>query len=711
MIVEEHMYEKKTPSPRTRHLDEKGNPLFTNALSKEGSPYLQQHAHNPVDWHPWGEAAFDLAKREKKPILLSVGYSTCHWCHVMEEESFEDLEIAKYMNENYVCIKVDREERPDVDSLYMNAVQLMTGRGGWPLTVWLTPDKKPFFGGTYFPPHNGVRGGVMGFSTLLKQLREVFDQNGEKVVSQADQLLAHLKASLDVDSSLKLPGNEVFSKAFEEFLGQFDELNGGFGGSPKFPRPVVFSFLLRYGKRSEKSKPFEMVMKTLRMMARGGMYDQIGGGFHRYSTDEHWLVPHFEKMLYDNAQLAMAYLSAYQVSEDPEFARIAEEILEYVRREMTSSQGTFFSATDADSEGVEGTFFLWTEQQFDEQFGESSSLIKKHFGVSKEGNFEGKNILTATQPLESYSKSEREKILTAREQLRKIREGRIHPHLDDKVLTSWNGLMLQAFAKGALVLQKPEYANIAQKAADVLLQPFHESKKLIRSRRESFVQPTAFLDDYAFLLGGLITLFEATSDPGNLRDAKAVANAMISQFEDQKGGGFFFTANDEVELLARQKPFYDGAEPSGNSQGILNLLRLGSISGDSSFVKKAEQGLLAFARVMEQAPTMTPLFLAALDFYSDQAKQIVVIEGEGTPSLEVFTNVLQKHYLPNAVHLIVKKEDSRSELEPLTTLLKNRDAIGGKTTAYVCEAHTCLLPTSDPAAFGEQIGKISRYSD
>ncbi|MGH7820391.1 MAG: thioredoxin domain-containing protein, partial [Candidatus Binatia bacterium] len=540
-----------------------------NRLVLERSPYLLQHAHNPVAWYSWGDEAFERAKKENKPVLLSVGYSTCHWCHVMEKESFEDEEIARYMNEHYVSIKVDRERRPDVDGVYMAAVNALTGGGGWPMTVWLTPDRKPFYGGTYFPARDGDRGERIGFLTLLKRLSAIYEESPEQVAASAEQITSHLQRALGSSTSGVSSPNLGASadEAFSQLGSSFDEKYGGFGRAPKFPRSVTLEFLLRYHRRTGNEKAGTMVVKTLEAMARGGMYDQVGGGVHRYSTDARWLVPHFEKMLYDNALLVVAYLEAYQATGRDDFARVGSEILRYVSREVTSPDGGFYSATDADSEGEEGKFFVWTPKEVEKILGpKRASWFNAYYGVTKEGNFEhGTSILHVAATLEEIAKrfgkepdELRAELERAREQLYEVRKKRVPPLRDDKILVSWNGLMISAFARAAQTLGEPEYAKRAATAAEFILTKMRAGGRLNRSWFEGRAEGTGYLDDYAFLAQGLLDLYESTFEPRWLAESIALHDVIENHFRDAKDGGFFMTPDDSEGLLAREKPEYDG---------------------------------------------------------------------------------------------------------------------------------------------------------
>lgn len=682
---------------RYRHKKEDGSPKFTNRLLEETSPYLLGHAHNPVDWHPWGDEAFDQARREDKPVLLSIGYSSCHWCHVMEEKSFEDLEIAEYLNAHYISIKVDREERPDLDGLYMAAVQRITGGGGWPMTVWLTPDRKPYFGGTYFPPRDGDRGARMGFLTLLSRLCEVYRTKRDEVETQSEQLVEAIRVEVTQGDRSEIPGKETFGHFFSWAENSFDSEQGGFGAAPKFPRPAVLQALLRYGQRTGNKTAIEMVKKTLFAMAEGGMYDQVGGGFHRYSVDAAWLVPHFEKMLYDNAQLVWAYLEAYQVTHEPFFAKIARETLDYVAREMTSPQGGFYSATDADSEGEEGTFFVWSKQEIMDLLGEEDGrFFCQTYGVTEEGNFEGKNIPFLSKPRQESAQLER-----VRKKLYEARKKRVPPLTDDKILTSWNGLMIAAFAKGGFVLKESRYTEQAIRAASFLLENVQKDGCLLRSCRNGKAKVGGFLDDYAFFTAGLLDLFEATGEVRWFNEAKRFTDQLIDRFWDSKGDGFFLTSSEHEKLPTREKPYYDGAEPSGNAVAALTLLRMESFTSEVVYGDRGRRIFQIFGEVVEQIPHAVPFLLCALDYQLDEAMEIVLVDSQGGSAL---SDLLRRTYLPNAVRVVATNEVIGSVAEVIP-LVKGRVGVDGKPTAHVCRKQVCGLSLTDVKKLEEEISR------
>ena len=708
--------------PRTRHLRDDGTPKYTNRLFLESSPYLLQHAHNPVNWHPWGDEAFETARKLGRPVLLSVGYSTCHWCHVMEEESFEDPEIAKYLNEHYVAVKVDREMRPDIDAIYMAAVQALTGRGGWPMTVWLTPGRKPFYGGTYFPPRDGGRGAQTGFLTLLKTLIDAYENQPENITKNADIFVAAIHQQLAPAAGDALPGAAVLHAAAAHFANTFDSQHGGAKGAPKFPSGLPTRFLLRYHRRSGDAQYLAMAERTLEKMAQGGIYDHAGGGFHRYATDARWLVPHFEKMLYDNALLTVAYLEGYQSTRREDFARVARETLRYVERDMTSPEGAFYSATDADSpnpegEREEGWFFTWTPAEIDAALNpEQARLVKAYYQVTAEGNFERRSILNVTRPLEDVAKElaidpleARNLIVEARERLYQQRQKRPPPLRDEKILTSWNGLMISAHAFAALVLDEPDYARRAGKAADFVLKTMRRDGRLLRSYKDGRAGHNAYLDDYAFLTAGLIDLYEATGTLRWLREAMALDAVLAEHYEDQENGGFFLTSGDHESLLAREKPSYDGAEPSGNSIAVLNLLRLYEFTTNEEYRVRAERALKAFEGVLSSNPVALSDMLLAIDFHLDAPKEILLVMPQSRDEARQLLQPLRTAFVPNRVLTVVAEGTELDAHAAVVPLLEDKRAIGGRPTAYVCERRVCELPASDPAVLTKQIHRVEPY--
>jgi uncharacterized protein YyaL (SSP411 family) len=696
--------------PRTRHLRSDGSAKYTNRLFLESSPYLLQHAHNPVNWYSWSDDAFEAAKVLKRPLLLSVGYSTCHWCHVMEEESFEDEEIATYMNENYISIKVDREERPDVDGVYMAAVQALTGQGGWPMTVWLAPDRKPFFGGTYFPARDGDRGARNGFLSILKYLKNEYDKNPDKIATLSTEIANAIQTQLGAVSVGELPKEEVLAKAAQFYKSRFDANNGGLVGAPKFPSSLPLRFLLREFHRTGDQALLDMTVLTLNKMAAGGIYDQVGGGFHRYSTDDHWLVPHFEKMLYDNALLAMTYLDAYQVTRNKDYERVAKEILRYVARDMTSPEGAFYSATDADSQDElgkreEGYFFTWKQEELDAVLGEATSRqLQDYFGVTKQGNFEGRNILFIAKPTTDSTKLAQ--IEEAKELLYEKRNHRLKPHRDEKVLTAWNGLMISAYAQAGRVFANQEYVTRATKAADFILSRLQKNEKLYRSYKDGEARIVAFLDDYAFFIAALLDVYEATSDLKWFQEALRLDAIVATDFEDRENGGFFMTGSGHEKLIAREKPAYDGAEPSGNSIAVLNLLRLGEFTTQDSYRKRAVKAFGAFSQTLTRQPMALSEMLIALNFYQVRPKEIVIVAPKGKRNdVEPFLDVLRTQFVPSRVFAVVEEGPELMAHAKVFPWIQGKIARNGMATAYVCEKGICQFPTTDFKVFAAQVSK------
>jgi len=681
-----------------------------NRLRFEKSPYLLQHAANPVDWYPWGSEAFEQARKTDKPIFLSIGYSTCHWCHVMAHESFEDVEVARLMNDAFVCVKVDREERPDVDNVYMAVCQMMTGGGGWPLTIIMAPDKRPFFAATYIPREN--RFGRMGMMELVPRVREMWASRRDEVLQSAEKITATLRQT-GVGGVGEEPDEESLALAFRQLSHRFDRQYGGQGDAPKFPTPHHLTFLLRHWKRTGSPEAIAMVETTLRQMRRGGIYDHLGFGFHRYATDRRWLVPHFEKMLYDQALLTIAYVEAYQATGKPEYADTAREILTYVTRDMTSPEGAFYSAEDADSEGVEGKFYVWTEREIREVLGkDEADLAVRVFNVGAEGNFSeeatgeatGANILHLTRPLSEWASdlsvsesSLRAQLGTVRETLFAHRAKRVHPHKDDKILTDWNGLMIAAFAKAAQALGEPAYADAAAKAADFVLGKMRTGqRRLLHRYRDGQAALQATVDDYAFLIWGLIELYGATFDVERLGSAIELNEDLIEHFWDDERGGLFFTASDGEELLVRQKEVYDGAVPSANSVAMLNLLRLGRMTANPSLDEKAAAIAKAFAGTVRQFPSAHTQFMVAVDFALGPVREIVVVGKPTAPDTLAMLNTIRGPFLPNKVVLLRPIGQGVAAIDRLARFTEGLTAIDGKATAYVCVDHACNLPTTRP---------------
>ena len=703
--------------PRTHHLvgdPAKHVPKYTNRLVLETSPYLLQHAHNPVDWHAWGDEAFAEAKRLNRPVFLSVGYSTCHWCHVMEGESFEDEEIARYMNEHYVCIKVDREERPDVDAIYMSAVQALTQSGGWPMSVWLTPAREPFFGGTYFPPRDGARGAQHGFLTILRELSETYAKDGERVGRAAKSLVEAVRKDMESTGATgAMPAASVIGETVDYFKRAFDSIEGGVRRAPKFPSNVPIRLLLRAHRRTGDVDTLHMATLTLEKMAGGGMYDQLGGGFHRYSTDARWLVPHFEKMLYDNALLAVAYAEAAQATGRADFARVARETLDYVLREMTSPDGAFYSATDADSEGEEGKFFVWSQKEIQDVLGSGADTARflRYYGVTAGGNFEGANILNAAHPDEA----EWSALAPARKKLYDVRARRVPPLRDEKVLAAWNGLMISGFAVAGRILGEPRYVAAAARAATFVLDRMRAPStsggpgRLARSFKDGRSGPAGFLDDYAFVVAGLLDLYEAGFDPRFLEAARALADDTERAFGDARGG-WFMTSADHETLLAREKPAYDGAEPSGTSVALLNALRLATFTGDDRWRELAARAFASVGVVLANRPMAMTEALLALDWSSDHAREIAIVwpRDAGPKSARPLLEVLRTTFLPNVVRAAASEADVET-LARAAPFMEGKVASAGRPTAYVCEGGACQLPTHDPATFAAQLAGAKPY--
>ncbi|HWQ18593.1 MAG TPA: thioredoxin domain-containing protein [Methanotrichaceae archaeon] len=673
----------------------------SNRLAKEKSPYLLQHAHNPVDWYPWSDEAFESARREDKPIFLSIGYSTCHWCHVMAHESFEDPQVAGLMNQAFVPIKVDREERPDIDQIYMAACQRMTGRGGWPLTIIMTPDKKPFFAATYIPKES--RFGMVGMMELIPRIQEIWKDRREEVVKSAESIASQLQPT-SAGKGEPLNRSDL-ERTYEELLSTFDFRNGGFGLSPKFPTPHNLLFLLRYWKRTGEESALGMIETTLQAMRLGGIYDHIGHGFHRYSTDSEWFVPHFEKMLYDQALLIMAYVEAYQATGKEEYALTAREVLTYVIRDMTSTEGGFYSAEDADSEGVEGKFYLWTRDELRSLLDKKEyDLMIRAFDVREEGNFP-EGMKTRSNILRMRSSPEdiaalmgisldqfRERLDATREKLFLARKKRVHPHKDDKILADWNGLMIAAMAKAAEILGEPEYAKRARAAADFILEKMRTDGHLAHMYRNG-ASGQANLDDYAFLTWGLIDLYEATFDARYLRAARGLNGQMIEHFWDKANGGLYFTPDYGEKLLIRQKEIYDGAMPSGNSAAMFNLLRLSRLTGDPELEKKAEEIGRAFSSTIRKHRSGHAMLMAALDFAIGPSYEVALAgELEGQDMAEML-KALRSKFIPNKVVMLVSPEET--DILEIASFARGMIPLDGKATAYVCTGFACDRPTTD----------------
>ena len=680
-----------------------------NRLKGEKSPYLLQHADNPVDWYPWGAEAFEKACKEKKPIFLSIGYSSCHWCHVMEQESFEDVEVAKLMNEVFVSIKVDREERVDIDNLYMAVSQMMTGSGGWPLTIILTPEKKPFFTATYIPKES--RPGQIGMLELIRHIKELWETKQDKILRSADEISTALQQAVQISSGGELD-EDTINLGYKQLTNLFDQQYGGFGNAPKFPTAHNLLFILRYWKHTDDKKALDMVEKTLQAMRNGGIYDHVGFGFHRYSTDSQWLVPHFEKMLYDQAMLSMAYTEAYQATGKEEYKKTVQDIFTYILRDMTAPEGGFFSAEDADSEGEEGKFYIWTEDEIrDALSSEHEDLILQVFNINKNGNFNkqtfkkrtGANILhlktvekELTLPLHVSELELKETLSTAIQTLFTYRKKRVHPFKDDKILTDWNGLMIAALAKGARVFNEPKYVKAAKRTVDFIFKVLRTSNgRLLHRYRDGQAAIPAFIDDYAFLIWGLIEVYQTTFEVKYLQMALKLNNDLIKHFWDKKNGGFYFTADDGEELLGRQKKIYDGAIPSGNSVASLNLLRLGRIIANSNFEKKADEIGHVFGVNVERAPSAHTFLMISVYFKIGSSYEVIIAGNSGTKDTEEMLKTIWKEFIPSKVVILRPTEDESPEIVNLAKFTQFMKRINGKATAYICVNYACKIPTTD----------------
>src|SRR5205809_642593 len=709
----------------------------TNRLAQEKSPYLLQHAHNPVDWYPWGEQAFANARRENKPIFLSVGYSTCHWCHVMAHESFESEDVATIMNREFVNIKVDRGERPDVDRVYMTFVQATTGGGGWPMSVWLTPDLKPFVGGTYFPPED--RYGQPGFKKVLERIAAAWKQDHEKIAGQGASIVEALReAQTAQPAAAEKIDAKILSAAYEQFARSFDARDGGFGGAPKFPRPVTLNFLSRFYARDPSSasgkRALEMNLFTLSKMAAGGMHDHIGGGFHRYSVDRYWHVPHFEKMIYDQEQLSVAYLDAFQITSDTQYESVVRGVLDYVARDMTSKEGGFFSAEDADSPVVagigdpghqktkEGEFYIWTKKEIDAALGDAAEIFDFHYGVQAHGNapegsdphdeFRGKNILIERHAIAEtathFKKTEdeiRKSLAQSRTKLFGIRAKRPRPHLDDKIIAAWNGLMISGYARAAQVLDDARYLEIATRAAKFLRENLYDSSRkiLYRNYRGGRSDIEGFVDDYAFVIQGLIDLYEASFDIEWLKFATELRETQDRLFFDEKNGGYFSTSGKDASVFLRMKDDNDGAEPAASSVAALNLLRLSQVRDDPQLTERARKTIDAFAATLSHFPSAMPQMLVALDFSLSKPRQIVIAGKKDAPETKALLKEVHRHFLPKTILVLADGAEGQKYLGEKNEAIRAISMVEGKPAAYVCENFTCKAPVTDPKALGESL--------
>ncbi len=672
-----------------------------NRLANESSPYLLQHKDNPVDWYAWGPEALAKAKAEDKPILVSIGYSACHWCHVMEHESFENEATATLMNDNFVSIKVDREERPDLDSIYMSAVQAMSGHGGWPLNCFLTPDGIPFFGGTYWPPED--RMGMPSFPRVLEAVHDAYTNRKEEVLENAEQIREFLQQSNQAALKTEQLSGQIGDDALSALARDFDAQNGGFGGAPKFPQAAVYEFLLRSYRASGDNRAESMAKKTLDQMAAGGIYDQIGGGFHRYAVDAIWLVPHFEKMLYDNAQLARLYLDAYRAFGEDRYRQVATDTLDYVLREMTSPDGGFYSTQDADSEGEEGKYYVWSLEELREILGdERARQVAAYYGATKSGNFEGDNIFHTPRAVHhvaaelEITPGELQATLDeARPLLLETREKRIRPGRDEKVIAAWNGMMLRAFAEASRVLDRPDYLDAAIKNAKFILANLRNGKFLYHTFKDGKARINGFLEDYAHVVDGLIALYEASFDRRWVEEAVALAETMINEFSAENGPGFFDTGSSHETLISRPRDLQDGATPSGNSVAASVLLKLNILTGNEDYQHRAEAILGMVAQAMAEHPTAFGRYLSALDAYLATPREVAIVGAPTDPATIQFAKSVYDRYEPNAVIGLVDPNDPT--ISSLLPFLEHRPAQNGHVTAYLCERFACMPPVTDPA--------------
>ncbi len=688
-------------------MSESGDTQQPNRLIREKSPYLLQHAYNPVDWYPWGDEAFEAAKRENKPVFLSIGYATCHWCHVMAHDSFEDTGVAELMNEAFINIKVDREERPDVDGVYMTVCQLTTGSGGWPLTILMTPDKEPFFAGTFLPKQSQAN--RIGMIDFIPRVKAIWEQSPEEISKSAEQTIWALEKTIQ-DSGTETLDESTLEQAYKQLAARFDSAYGGFGTRPKFPTPHQLTFLLRYWKRTGDDQALNMVKVTLDQMRFGGVYDHIGFGFHRYSTDAQWLLPHFEKMLYDQALLTIAYTEAFQVTGKDTYRQTVEEVLSYVLRDMTSPGGGFYSAEDADSEGEEGKFYVWSEDELKIHLdSEEAELAMKVFNTSPEGNFfeeasghkVGTNILHLKASLDFVASSLNDsttelqkKVEAIRQKLFAIRKERIHPLKDDKILTDWNGLMIVAFAKASQVFSNDHYAEAAEKSIQFVLDHLSSKNRLLHRYRDGESDNDAYLSDYAFFIWGLIEFYETTFNPTYLQKAIELNQTMIELFWDDERSGFFFTAKDSETLPVRQKEIYDSAIPSGNSVAMLNLLRLARLTGNMDLESKASEIARIFSEQVKASPSAFTQLFSGVDFMLGPAHEIYLVGDQNSESLNEMIQTIQQTFLPNKALLCYTK-DNETPIHTLSPWTKNHQAIDQKATAYVCSNFQCNQPTTD----------------
>ena len=662
-----------------------------NRLAEESSPYLQQHADNPVDWYPWGEEALEKAEKEDKPLFLSIGYSACHWCHVMARESFEDQATAEILNEHFVSVKVDREERPDLDRIYMSAVQAMTGRGGWPMSVFLTPDGEPFYAGTYFPPE--PRHGMPSFSQVLTTIADAWENRREELLESSGRIVSAIERQMALQAPEEELEPRTLTRAFRNLRRDFDRDHGGWDGAPKFPQPMAIEFLLRFHQSTGELDALTMAAEALDAMARGGIYDQLGGGFHRYSVDERWLVPHFEKMLYDNAQLARVYLHAWQVTGEPLFRVIVEETLDYVVREMLDPRGGFYATQSAESEGEEGRFFVWTMEEIQEVLGDDADGFAGAYGVEPGGNWEGKTILTF-----SGTWQERQDLIEARRELFAARETRVPPERDEKVLTSWNGLMLVAFAEAGRVLAREDYVDVAQRNAAFLLDELRaDDGHLFHTWRDGEAKVRGYLEDYANLIDGLLALYQTTFEPRWFEAARDLMERVLDHFRAPEGG-FFDTSDDHEELITRPRSVQDNAVPSGNAMAALDLLHLSQLAVEPHYDEVARESLRQVQQMLGRYPLGFGQWLSALEYALVETQEIAIVGDPEASDVEVLLDVCRDGFRPHQVVAVGAPSDQQD-----VPLLEDREQIGGQATAYVCIDFTCRQPVTDPEALREQL--------
>ena len=678
-----------------------------NRLANETSPYLLQHANNPVDWFPWGPEALEKARSEDKPILLSIGYSACHWCHVMERESFENQAIARLMNRSFVNIKVDREERPDIDGIYMQAVQAITGQGGWPMTVFLTPNGEPFYGGTYFPPED--RGPMPGFPRILLTMQQIYRTRRSEVTKASTEIVKRLKQSSQMKSDSTLLSPDILNEAFLHMSAGFDAQNGGFGGAPKFPQPMNFDFLLRYHDATGNEEALHIVNLSLEKMALGGMYDQLGGGFHRYSTDSYWLVPHFEKMLYDNALLSRLYLHAYLATGHELYLRIVNETLDYVLREMTDPNGGFYSSQDADSEGEEGKFFIWSPEEIRAALGDrDADIFCAYYDVSDQGNFEGKTILNVPigadeviDRLDIEPEDLEEALQRGKAVLLPIRNARIAPDRDDKILTAWNGLMLRSFAEAAASLQREDYYDAAVNNARFITENLQANGRLLRTWKDGQARLNGYLEDYSFLADGLLAVYELTLDDHWLNEVQRLTDAMLELFWDPNEEIFYDTGTDHETLLVRPRDIFDNATPCGSSVAADVLLRMALLTDNENYRNVAATALRGLGPMLSQYANGMGRWLAALGFHVGQPREIAIVGDINSDAAQDLLDEIHIRYIPNRV-LAASEHGDPAGSHPLP-LLRNKTLIEGQPTAYVCRNYTCNLPVTTPTALATQL--------